>query len=325
MATSYDKFGPWTDFYALGATMYKLLTNQDPPSVSDLSEDETEDKHLALPMPNVSEEMKKLVVWMMQVNRLKRPKNVGEFRGFLHQPSAAPTSNNEETNAYWPYQSSANPASEDEETVLASKNGDAKVEEKAQPQSKVEEQASGDAASKNTHIVVVCILVVVVVCVIAFMTRGCGNVTTSNVNAVSADSDSVCMTQDLQKQDERPTYMENLRIKINGENCSYTGEVGYNSYGEVGPAGKGKVIFEDGRIYEGVVGACGIDGEDGTITYPNGDVFKGVNLWSYRIDKSVPDKGEYIWADGTRFVGTFDRYGKPKEGKWYNKDGSPFR
>lgn len=80
MAQSYDKFGPWTDFYALGATVYKLLTNQDPPSVSDLSEDDTEDKHLALPMPNVSEEMKKLVVWMMQVNRLKRPKNVGEIR-----------------------------------------------------------------------------------------------------------------------------------------------------------------------------------------------------------------------------------------------------
>lgn len=324
MAQSYDKFGPWTDFYALGATMYKLLTNQDPPSVSDLSEDETEDKHLALPMPNISEEMKKLVVWMMQVNRLKRPKNVGEIRRISQQASAV-TSNNEETKAFSPHHSYANSVDDEEETVWASKHGDAKVEENEQPQSKIEKQTSGDTANKNTHIVVVFILVVVVVCVIAFMTRGCGNVTTSNVNAVSADSDSVCMTQDLQKQDERPTYMENLRIKINGENCSYTGEVGYNSYGEVGPAGKGKVIFEDGRIYEGVVGACGIDGEDGTITYPNGDVFKGVNLWSYRIDKSVPDKGEYIWADGTRFVGTFDRYGKPKEGKWYNKDGSPFR
>lgn len=83
MAQSYDKFGPWTDFYALGATVYKLLTNQDPPSVSDLSEDEAEDKHLALPMPNVSEEMKKLVVWMMQVNRLKRPKNVREIKGVV--------------------------------------------------------------------------------------------------------------------------------------------------------------------------------------------------------------------------------------------------
>ena len=100
MAQSYDKFGPWTDFYALGATMYKLLTNQDPPSVSDLSEDETEDKHLALPMSNISGEMNRLVVWMMQVNRLRRPKNVGEIRDFLQQSSAAPTSNNEDTKAY---------------------------------------------------------------------------------------------------------------------------------------------------------------------------------------------------------------------------------
>ena len=116
MAQSYDKFGPWTDFYALGATMYKLLTNQDPPSVSDLSEDETEDKHLALPMPNVSEEMKKLVVWMMQVNRLKRPKNVGEIRRILQQSSAA-TPNCENTKAFSPHQSYVNPVNNDEETV----------------------------------------------------------------------------------------------------------------------------------------------------------------------------------------------------------------
>ena len=116
MAQSYDKFGPWTDFYALGATVYKLLTNQDPPSVSDLSEDETEDKHLALPMPNVSEEMKKLVVWMMQVNRLKRPKNVGEIRRILQQSSAA-TPNCEDTKAFSPHQSYVNPVNNDEETV----------------------------------------------------------------------------------------------------------------------------------------------------------------------------------------------------------------
>ena len=117
MAQSYDKFGPWTDFYALGATMYKLLTNQDPPSVSDLSEDETEDKHLALPMTNVSGKMKKLVVWMMQEKRLKRPKNVGEIRRILQQSSVA-TSNNEETKVFSPHQSYANSVSEGEETQL---------------------------------------------------------------------------------------------------------------------------------------------------------------------------------------------------------------
>lgn len=139
MAQSYDKFGPWTDFYALGATMYKLLTNQDPPSVSDLSEDEAEDKHLALPMPNVSGEMKKLVVWMMQVNRLKRPKNVGEIRRILQKPSVA-TSNNEETKAFSPYQSYANPVNNDEETVC----------EISQVKVVVNEDRQGGDEKKNT-------------------------------------------------------------------------------------------------------------------------------------------------------------------------------
>ena len=128
MAQSYDKFGPWTDFYALGATLYKLLTNQDPPSVSDLSEDETEDKHLALPMPKVSEEMKKLVVWMMQVNRLKRPKDVGEIKKLLQQLFAA-TSNNEETKVSSSTQAQANLVSNEEETVWAVKADQTKSEE----------------------------------------------------------------------------------------------------------------------------------------------------------------------------------------------------
>lgn len=189
MAQSYDKFGPWTDFYALGATMYKLLTNQDPPSVSDLSEDETEDKHLALPMPNVSEEMKKLVVWMMQVNRLKRPKNVGEIRRILQQPSVA-TSNNEGTKAFSPYQSYVNPVYDDEETVWAGKIETAETNgDKLEPE---EEYLDDDSSSKNRNIII--ILVIAVVCAIAIMTRGCGgNRTASDINSVeaSADSDSV--------------------------------------------------------------------------------------------------------------------------------------
>lgn len=189
MAQSYDKFGPWTDFYALGATMYKLLTNLDPPSVSDLSEDETEDKHLALPMPNVSEEMKKLVVWMMQVNRLKRPKNVGEIRRILQQPSVA-TSNNEGTKAFSPYQSYVNPVNDDEETVWAGKIETAETNgDKLEPE---EEYLDDDSSSKNRNIII--ILVIAVVCAIAIMTRGCGgNRTASDINSVeaSADSDSV--------------------------------------------------------------------------------------------------------------------------------------
>lgn len=83
IAQSYDKFGPWTDFYALGATLYKLLTNQNPPSLSDIREEGTADKHVELAMPQVSTKTKQLVVWMMNDNRLARPQSVKDIRVFL--------------------------------------------------------------------------------------------------------------------------------------------------------------------------------------------------------------------------------------------------
>ena len=324
MAQSYDKFGPWTDFYALGATMYKLLTNQDPPSVSDLSEDETEDKHLALPMPNVSKEMMRLVVWMMQVNRLKRPKNVGEIRCISQQSSIA-TSNNEETKAFSPYQSYANPVSDDEETVLASKNGDEKVEENEQPQSKIEEQASGDAASKNTHFVVMFILGIVVVCVIAFMTRGCGNVTTTSTNAdvaSSADSDVTyvdTMSSYAAGADTSAMYVENKEEVFFNEKVRYTGAVmcdpdpGY--FYPLDDAGE--LTFSDGRKYKGPFKRGRMEGDNATFTYPNGDTYVG-SFYDNHFSK-----GTYtVKLTGEQFVGTFNSDGQPKKGTWYDKNGN---
>lgn len=72
----YDRFGPWTDFYALGATIYNLLTNKKPPMAIDIEEDEED----AFDFPNtVSDGMRKLVVWMMQPKRKARPQSVEEI------------------------------------------------------------------------------------------------------------------------------------------------------------------------------------------------------------------------------------------------------
>ena len=185
MAQSYDKFGPWTDFYALGATMYKLLTNQDPPSVSDLSEDETEDKHLALPMPNVSEEMKKLVVWMMQVNRLKRPKNVGEIRRFSQQASAA-TSNNEETKAFSPYQSYANPVNDNEETVWSGKTE--KVDDSKLEKCNIEERVNTKTSNSHVYLKLMACFVILLLVILAIIFLPQSAHTTANINVASADS-----------------------------------------------------------------------------------------------------------------------------------------
>ena len=76
---SYDKLGPWTDFYALGATIYYLLTCNEIPTWTALNEDKTRDKHIALPMPGVSDEMRCLVAWLMNTDREKRPRSVAEI------------------------------------------------------------------------------------------------------------------------------------------------------------------------------------------------------------------------------------------------------
>lgn len=76
----FDRFGPWTDFYALGATLYNLLTRVRPPMTIDIDEDGED----AFSFPSeVSEEMRKLVVWMMQPQRKKRPQSVDEIESLL--------------------------------------------------------------------------------------------------------------------------------------------------------------------------------------------------------------------------------------------------
>lgn len=74
-----DKFGPWTDFYALGATLYALLTNQQPPSLTGINEEG------AFTYPqHVSRQMQELIRWMMGINRSHRPQSVDEIKLFLN-------------------------------------------------------------------------------------------------------------------------------------------------------------------------------------------------------------------------------------------------
>ena len=163
MEQNYDKFGPWTDLYALGATLYNLLTNQRPPLPTDIDDDMSDDKHLALPMPNVSSKMKQLILWLMKTNRMQRPKTIQEVKGFIIDDNL----NNKSS-----LLNSSEIANEDE-TRIASTEKVSAESSTAPPHSDSEDVEGDDEAFCNREIsenegwlIIITILVVVVLLVL---------------------------------------------------------------------------------------------------------------------------------------------------------------
>jgi serine/threonine protein kinase len=75
-----ELIGAPTDLFAIGATLYTLLTNSRPPSLSDMIEDG--DRAFAYP-ESVSADMRHLISWLMKFRRDDRPQNVDEVRQYI--------------------------------------------------------------------------------------------------------------------------------------------------------------------------------------------------------------------------------------------------
>jgi serine/threonine protein kinase len=67
------EIGPWTDIYALGATLYNLLTDSIPPSSNRLYK--VGRNAFSFPS-NISSSTRGLIIWMMKPDREDRPQSV---------------------------------------------------------------------------------------------------------------------------------------------------------------------------------------------------------------------------------------------------------
>ena len=113
-----NRIGPWTDLYELGATLYYILTGQQPPSTTDIQEYGEE----AFELPEtVSKETRDLILWLMTPSRTKRPKSVEEVQKLFEQTEFNPEPEPEPAPEPEP---ESKPGMTGEETILGGDGGD---------------------------------------------------------------------------------------------------------------------------------------------------------------------------------------------------------
>ena len=298
MEQNYDKFGPWTDIYALGATLYNLLTNKRPPLPTDIDDDISDDKHLALSFPaGVSEDLKKFILQLMHTNRRQRPQSVSELQVVFEKSPLV-------------FQVKDNEPPDDEETIIAypekheSESNLKDTKDKVTKQDYCSSTYSKRGVSKKWiwwGVTGALVLVLIVLAGIYYPSNKNNNAA-QQVYTDTVDLDAITSASRV----ERMEY--NTAIGM----CQYTGTVDNN---RLPNDSVGEAYFNDGRYYKGGFSHGTLSGMNAYFTYPNGDRFEG----EFRNNSFYMGK-YYVKEDGSMYSGSFEN-GQPKMGIWFDKNG----
>lgn len=274
-------FGPWTDLYALGATLYKLLTSQTPPTASELL---MSPASLVFSTP-VSRKTQQLIAWMMNPRIDERPQSVAEVKQFLVAPFHE--SSTEDTEVIVKPQFKPRNESKPEPVYMQQLG--------QEPQLK---NASGSSKLRWAIGTGVVAAIVAAIVVAFLLLKGPSTVTT--------------VTDKIEQVAGRQVTNQSFTSPVKGGmgTYQYTGPV--DEQGR--PEGIGKAVFSNGDRYEGPFVLGVMKGENAKYIFNMGDRFEG----EMRNDQFF--EGTYTTADGSYFKGSFYK-GQPEHGTWYDKNG----
>lgn len=341
-ASSNHSFRPTIDVYALGGTLFKMLTGETPPAASDILEDdgllgEIMGKHA------VNSKLQNIIIKAMKPSAKQRTQSVAEFLKNLEQLSEEDSL--EEDLIPDDVVSVEAPISiekQEEETVVVTAipaqvkptipKSNVNVKPPVQPKvthsvQPVKSQVvdSNKNGSKKKWIVggaCAAALVFGMILLIPKQTDSTDIDSPENIEAMKAALQPDTVKNMAFKNEELLAKLQGSKnskdkdLKLLAEYV-YTGPV--NKDGK--PNGIGEAIFTpdgkpDGRSYRGPFRNGNLTGDSEAVyIFTNGDVFKGT------FKNNVFEKGTITLAEsGESFQGTF-KDGQPSVGTWYRKDG----